>query len=121
MAKKAATKGKAAKGKKGAKPKRAARKLTQGALPTMEQVRNVKLDTFCESIGRIRDKVNALKSDEKEDMSEALAEMQRTGTTQHTHHGVTLIRMTGSDTLVVRRAKEGGESAATVDAEDGVE
>lgn len=118
MAKKAAKGGKK-KGaaKKGGKPK--GRKPSQAALPTMEQARNEKLDALCESIGKNLDKVNAAKSDVAEDKSEALAEMQRKGTTQHTHYGVTLLRMAGAEKLVMRRTKDGDSGNAAEDDGEG--
>lgn len=99
------------------------------ALPGMEQVRNVRLDRFCESIGEGREKMNVLRNEEKGDLQGALREMHDKRVTAYRHAGVELVRVPGSrrvfiacfgvgeEKLRVRTSKEGASDITETDDE----
>lgn len=72
----------------------------------MEQVRSVRLDRFCESIGEGREEMNRLRGEEKGDMQGALREMHDKSITAYRHAGVELVRVPGEEKLRVRTTKE---------------
>jgi hypothetical protein len=72
----------------------------------MEQVRNVRLDRLCESLGDTRDQMNRLRQDEASDMQGCLTEMRAKGLTSYRHAGVELARVPGEEKLRVRTSKE---------------
>ena len=89
--------------------KKSARKRTvlkQPPLGGMEQVRHVKLDRLCESVGDIREKKNALQSDEDGDIQAALDYMVKHEIASYHHHGLEFVLRPGAYKLSVRRHKE---------------
>jgi hypothetical protein len=87
----------------------------------MEQVRNVRLDNFCEALSEIRASQASLRADEQGNMQGALVEMHRTKMNTYRHAGVELLRVEGEEKLRVRvRAAEAttdGAGAEEGDAE----
>jgi hypothetical protein len=76
------------------------------ALPGLEQVRNIKLDRLCESIGDGREVINKQRTEEKADLRNALREMHDRNVTVYRHAGVELVRIPGEEKLRVRTSKE---------------
>lgn len=98
-------------------PKRQRKGPRSQALPGMEQVRNAKLDAFCESIGDGRDSMNAIRGEEKATKSSALREMHDKGVEVYRHAGIDLVRVPGEEELLVRKSKaEASESGSADDA-----
>ena len=85
-------------------------------LPGMEQVRNIRLDRLCESIGEAREQMNRLRQEEKGDAQMALREMHDQRVEVYRHAGVELVRVPGEEKLRVRTTKEDA-SDITEDAE----
>lgn len=75
-------------------------------LPGMEQVRNAKLDRFCESIGEMREQMNTLRADESGELQGALREMHDRNVTAYRHAGVEMVRVPGEEKIRVRTSKE---------------
>lgn len=100
-----------AKKKKAAKKKATAKKKTtrkprQQVFDGMQQVRNTTLDSACESIGDVRDKINRLKEEEGDELRAALKVMRDHDLTSYHHAGLRLLRSPGEEKLVVRKFKE---------------
>jgi hypothetical protein len=72
----------------------------------MEQVRNVRLDRFCESIGDERETMNKARQEEAGLVQGALQEMLRTKTSVYKHAKVELVLVPGTDKLRVHVKKE---------------
>jgi hypothetical protein len=81
----------------------------------MGQVRNVRLDRFCESIGEGRDAMNRLRGEEKSDMQGALREMHDRHVEVYRHAGVELVRVPGEEKLRVRTSKESASDITETD------
>ena len=82
------------------------RTLKQPPLGGMEQVRHVRLDRLCESIGDTREKKNALQADEDADIQAALDYMVKDKVASYHHHGIELVLRPGAFKLTVRKHKE---------------
>ena len=82
------------------------RTLKQPPLGGMEQVRHVKLDRLCESIGDTREKKNQLHADEDGDIQAALDYMVKEKVASYHHHGLELVLRPGAFKLAVRKHKE---------------
>ncbi len=101
---------------KKAPPKKAARRAPTKngahsvALPGMGQLRNTRLDNYCESLGRTRQRQATLRLDEQGDLQGALTEMHKKGVKTYIHAGVELVRVTGAEKI---RARLIDESRAT--------
>lgn len=97
------------------------RTLKQPPLGGMEQVRHVKLDRLCESIGDTREKKNQLQADEDGDIQAALDYMVKEKVASYHHHGLELVLRPGAFKLAVRKHKEitadGGADGSDVDDE----
>lgn len=91
------------------------------ALPGMEQVRSVKLDHLCESIGETREKMNELRGEEKGDKIAALKAMRERELTTYQHAGVELSRMPGEEKLRVRTTKNAATAAVVEDGQGDAE
>lgn len=113
--KKTAKQGKKPTPKKG-KPARKKGPRSQ-PLPGMEQVRNVRLDHYCESIGESREKTNALRREEKNDLQGALRVMHDRNVVVYRHAGVELVRIPGEEKLRVRTTKEDASDISAPDPE----
>jgi len=72
------------------------------ALPGMGQVRNVRLDHFCEAINQSREVMNAERNNDVSYKQGALAEMHTKGIASYVHGGVVLMRVPGEEKLQVR-------------------
>lgn len=97
---------KRAKAMKAPKAKKTRKVTRQHALPGMGQVRNAKLDKFCENIGEARARKNEAILDEEGDSQAALRAMQSADITHYTHAGVELILRRGADKLSVKLLKD---------------
>ncbi len=75
-------------------------------LPGMEQVRNVRLDRFCESIAEERETMNQARQEEAGLLQGALQEMLRSKTSVYKHARVELVLVPGTDKLRVHVLKE---------------
>lgn len=133
---KAAKKGKPAKGKPAAKAKQALRGGGLGGgkkaaaaksrrrveesvpLPGMEQVRHRVLDKACEAIGQTRDAINDLKQEEAGIENQALRDMRIRDVSVYKHAGITLIRVVGEETLMVKKTREPKATASAGVKED---
>lgn len=78
----------------------------------MQQVRNVRLDHICESIGEARTQMNDAKQEEGGLIQTALQVMQNGKVTVYRHGGVELARVPGAEKLRVRLTKEQGDADA---------
>lgn len=113
MAKKSAAKNKKpAKGKKPKAKGRGDKKLRQPVLKgaNLEQIRNARLDRFCEDIFDAREKMNDGKDEERGAIQGALKEMQTKRITSYTAHGVRLLFAHGEDKLSVKIIDKEGAS-----------
>jgi len=114
MAKKKAGRKKPA-GKRKVKARGKRRNPSAQTLPGLEQVRSVKLDRLCESIGDGREQMNKLRTEEKDDNRQALRIMHDEDRTVYRHAGVELVRVPGEEKLRVRTT---GEDASDLTVED---
>ena len=79
-------------------------------LPGMEQVRNARLDSFCESIGDEREAMNKARLEEKGLKQAAVDEMTRKGVTVYRHATIELALIPGAAKLRIRVTKEEGDA-----------
>jgi hypothetical protein len=81
----------------------------------MEQVRHIKLDRVCESLGEVRDSRNRLAGEEGSLKTAALKFMIDARVDVYKHAGIALLREPGADKLHVRRAKDEDATGAADD------
>lgn len=79
-------------------------------LPGMEQVRNRRLDNFCEAINDARTVKNAQQIEEDSAIQGSLREMHDKGVDVYKHAGVELARVPGTEKLRVRLTKDKGDA-----------
>jgi len=108
---------KATRGKAAAPAKRGpGRPRTPRQQPLIEGVRIKPLDDVAATIGDLRDQMNALRTDEAEQLKVALELMREHKRTTWNHAGVELVRVPGVEKLRVRTSKD--KATAEVDEED---
>lgn len=81
----------------------------------MGQARNQRLDNICEAVAGYREKMNAIRSDEKADLGAALTIMRGKKFHAYRHASVELARVPGEEKLRVRTG--GGDATAAVEEE----
>ncbi len=77
----------------------------------MEQVRNGRLDNYCESIATERATMNAARTEEQSTIQAAMQEMKAKGVHAYRHGGVELALVEGVDKLRVRLTKDADGAA----------
>lgn len=82
-------------------------------LPGMEQIRNRRLDNFCEAINDARSTKNAQQIEEDSAIQGALREMHDRSVDVYKHAGVELARVPGTEKLRVRLTKDKGDAAVS--------
>jgi hypothetical protein len=89
-------------------------------LPGMSQVRNSRLDAYCEAIGEDRQTLASAKADEQGSIQGALKEMKGKQLSTYKHAGVELAFVPGADKLRVRltKAQSDGSSEAEPELEE---
>lgn len=123
MAKKAQRRKSGIPGRKGKTSARASKakhrgkpKPRQAVLPGHEQVRNARLDSFCEEIGEGREAMNKARTVVQFASDGAVQEMERqerSGNPVHIykHAGVELVLVPGASKLRVRLTKDDGDAS----------
>ena len=84
-------------------------------LPTLEQIRSVKLDNVCEGIAEERAAMNKAATEEKGLKAKALDIMQHADPpyTIYKHGGVELARVPGADKLRIRLTDDDGDASVS--------
>lgn len=93
-------------GGKARAPKHTVKSPKSQALPGMEQLPNVRLNRYCETIGDGLRSINLANDDIESTREVALKEMKAAGTTFYKHDGVELAFSGGVDKLRVRLSKD---------------